>query len=128
MADEEQASDQPRKRGKSDDIDIGGDEVIDLARRVPSNNGRPSHEQIAEEKRLLEGEYRVPKSLHKDGITRSERLPAAALAFHRLVQLSKSRNEGIALRACEVILERAFGKSRQQVDLKGDHTFTVIIE
>lgn len=41
-------------------------------------------------------------------------------ALLRLIALTKSDNESVALKACEAVLDRGFGKPRQAVDLGGD--------
>ena len=43
--------------------------------------------------------------------------PAAA---RRMVELIKSKDQGIALRATEYVINRVYGKPRESVEVKGD--------
>ena len=41
-------------------------------------------------------------------------------AFERLCELMDSDNEMVALRACEAVLDRAYGRPRQAVEVAGE--------
>jgi hypothetical protein len=42
------------------------------------------------------------------------------VVFKRLIRLCASQNESVAVRACEAVLDRAYGKPPQAVELTGD--------
>jgi hypothetical protein len=46
--------------------------------------------------------------------------------FKRLIRLCASQNESVAVRACEAVLDRCYGKPPQAVEVSGDVSPVVV--
>lgn len=94
--------------------------------KAPQNKGKTSPDRDASG-RLLKGSTANPGGRPKTPEDIKKAFEAAnPRAVERLIELLESKNEKVALRAAEIIIERTLGKVSQPIAHSGSVSYSII--